>query len=117
MNILCIIFCISILISFIILGLSLYISKKIKHDHEKMSSFECGFDSLSSRRIPFSIKFFLISILFLVFDVELAILIPLIKRLMITKLLSWLLTRLFLVTILLVGLYYEWSEGVLNWKK
>lgn len=78
---------------------------KMKRRHEKGSPFECGFDSSGVCRVPFCIKFFLICIIFLVFDVEVSLVFPIIYR--IYQVLSFLI-------ILLGGLVFEWAYGGLN---
>nr|AVK79285.1 NADH dehydrogenase subunit 3 [Pionus chalcopterus chalcopterus] len=82
---------------------------------EKLSPYECGFDPLGSARLPFSIRFFLVAILFLLFDLEIALLLPLpwatqLKHPTIT--LIWTSTIILLLTL---GLIYEWVQGGLEW--
>jgi NADH-ubiquinone oxidoreductase chain 3 len=70
-------FFISVLIRTLLIILSALFSKKTILDREKVSPFECGFDPKNTSRIPFSIRFFLIAIVFLIFDIEISILLPL----------------------------------------
>nr|YP_009995408.1 NADH dehydrogenase subunit 3 [Ochthebius lividipennis]QNP09824.1 NADH dehydrogenase subunit 3 [Ochthebius lividipennis] len=91
------------------------LSKKTFMDREKASPFECGFDPKSAARIPFSIQFFLIAVIFLIFDVEITLLIPLIITMKITNLIMYMMISMFFFLILLIGLYHEWNQGALNW--
>nr|ALO76906.1 NADH deshydrogenase subunit 3 [Trixagus sp. TRI01] len=103
------------LISVIIMLMANLISKKKINDREKMSPFECGFDPKSSARIPFSMHFFLIAILFLIFDVEITIIMPFIKiNILNISLIST--TIISILSIMLIGLLHEWKQGALNWK-
>nr|ANJ70452.1 NADH dehydrogenase subunit 3 [Hydrochus sp. BMNH1425167] len=103
------------LISFIVMMLASILSKKSFIDREKSSPFECGFDPKSSPRLPFSLQFFLIAMIFLIFDVEITLLIPLILTMKITNMLNYSIITIFFLMILLTGLYHEWNQGALNW--
>jgi len=84
-------------------------------DREKSSPFECGFDPKNTARIPFSLRFFLLALIFIVFDIEIVLLIPLpiLARSLPTT--SVIITRIIFLTILLIGLFHEWNEGSLDW--
>nr|YP_009688041.1 NADH dehydrogenase subunit 3 [Arnoglossus tenuis]AKA95096.1 NADH dehydrogenase subunit 3 [Arnoglossus tenuis] len=84
-------------------------------DHEKLSPYECGFDPIGSARLPFSLRFFLVAILFLLFDLEIALLLPLPWGDQLTSpttTFSWTAGVLVLLTL---GLVYEWVQGGLEW--
>ena len=87
---------------------------KRKPDKKKKSPYECGFDPIKSARLPFSFRFFLIAILFLIFDLEIALLFPLVpatrKKIRNLNIFS----NIFII-ILTVGLAYEWKQGGLEW--
>nr|YP_010925944.1 NADH dehydrogenase subunit 3 [Thelaira chrysopruinosa]WKF19265.1 NADH dehydrogenase subunit 3 [Thelaira chrysopruinosa] len=104
-----------LLISMLIMFLASIISKKTINDREKNSPFECGFDPKSSSRIPFSLRFFLITIIFLIFDVEIALILPIIIIMKYSNLITWTITSMLFIMILLIGLYHEWNQGMLNW--
>nr|UKE80206.1 NADH dehydrogenase subunit 3 [Zonitis atripennis] len=103
------------LITMIMLTIVSFISKKSCVDREKSSPFECGFDPASSARLPFSLHFFLIAVIFLIFDVEITLLFPLIKSLTLTNILNYLIILIGFIIILLIGLFHEWKQGALNW--
>nr|QIJ99772.1 NADH dehydrogenase subunit 3 [Caenis sp. JYZ-2020] len=103
------------IIVMIVMFLASILSKKSTIDREKASPFECGFDPKSSSRLPFSLRFFLIAVIFLIFDVEIALLLPAAITLFYSDLISWMLICSIFLVILLIGLYHEWNQGALNW--
>nr|ART66023.1 NADH dehydrogenase subunit 3 [Polycheles coccifer] len=102
-------------LSLLIMILSSLLAKKTISDLEKNSPFECGFDPKNSARLPFSLRFFLIAVIFLIFDVEITLLLPLTTILQMANIFSWCFTGLCFLFILLIGLYYEWQSGALDW--
>nr|URH16729.1 NADH dehydrogenase subunit 3 [Dentispicotermes sp. n. 2 SH-2021a] len=103
------------LLSFVIMMLASLISKKINEDREKSSPFECGFDPKNSARLPFSSRFFLIAVIFMIFDVEIALLLPMPVTMATSNMKSWLIISSVFLLILIVGLYHEWNQGSLEW--
>nr|YP_010515086.1 NADH dehydrogenase subunit 3 [Narcine timlei]UXL87072.1 NADH dehydrogenase subunit 3 [Narcine timlei] len=87
----------------------------LKADNEKLSPFECGFDPLGNARLPFSIRFFLIAILFMLFDLEIALLLPLPWADQLNKPLITILWTTIIIILLTLGLIYEWLQGGLEW--
>nr|UBD07284.1 NADH dehydrogenase subunit 3 [Synapturanus sp. AF238] len=89
----------------------------MKPDSEKLSPYECGFNPIASARLPYSMRFFLVAILFLLFDLEIALLLPSpwasqFESPVIT--IFWVTIILLLLTL---GLVYEWLSGGLEWAK
>nr|YP_009754809.1 NADH dehydrogenase subunit 3 [Lissonycteris angolensis]QIP52883.1 NADH dehydrogenase subunit 3 [Lissonycteris angolensis] len=82
---------------------------------EKSSPYECGFDPMGSARLPFSMKFFLVAITFLLFDLEIALLLPLPWASQTSNLNVMLIMSLTLISLLAVSLAYEWSHKGLEW--
>nr|ALO77016.1 NADH deshydrogenase subunit 3 [Mordellidae sp. GENSP02] len=108
----------SITISFIlalVVTLINLISKKTFTDREKSSPFECGFDPKSLARLPFSLQFFLIAVIFLIFDVEITLLLPMIISLKHVNILNFSYIFIFFILVLLAGLYHEWNQNALTW--
>nr|UBU97887.1 NADH dehydrogenase subunit 3 [Myrmecophilus kubotai] len=91
------------------------VSNKTQKNREKASPFECGFSPLKSARTPFSLQFFMIAVIFLIFDVEIALLMPLIPIMEICNLKPWFILSVSFILILLLGLYHEWNQGALEW--
>ena|SRR5215469_705263 len=102
-----------IIISIIIIFINFLISKKILLNREKISPFECGFDPISSNHIPFRIQFFIISLIFLIFDIEITLLIPLIYLSINNNIYIIFYSFVFLV-ILILGLYIEYIENSID---
>nr|CCI69465.1 NADH dehydrogenase subunit 3 [Metacrangonyx panousei] len=108
-------FIILIILSNIIYIVANFLGKKMKKERSKNSPFECGFDPFKKARTAFSIRFFLISIIFLIFDIEIVILLP-VGLLMNYYLNSYFsLITTIIIIILVVGLVHEWNQGALNW--
>nr|YP_010726197.1 NADH dehydrogenase subunit 3 [Neodiprion huizeensis]WDY84633.1 NADH dehydrogenase subunit 3 [Neodiprion huizeensis] len=107
-----------LMISFMVMmmmTISLNLSKKTTYELEKNSPFECGFDPKGSPRLSFSIRFFLIAVIFLIFDVEVTLMLPMMMTLSISNLKIWLFMVNYFILILMFGMYYEWKFGALNW--
>nr|WGO58204.1 NADH dehydrogenase subunit 3 [Allacta transversa] len=103
------------LISSLIMLMTTLMSKKMIKDREKSTPFECGFDPKCSARIPFSLRFFLIAVIFLIFDVEIALLLPMMTIMYYSNMKNWMITSTIFMMILLIGLYHEWNQGSLEW--
>nr|YP_009139062.1 NADH dehydrogenase subunit 3 [Polydactylus sextarius]AKE49777.1 NADH dehydrogenase subunit 3 [Polydactylus sextarius]UAD89988.1 NADH dehydrogenase subunit 3 [Polydactylus sextarius] len=114
MNLLMTIIVICTLLSAVLATVSFWLPQ-MSPDHEKLSPYECGFDPLGSARLPFSLRFFLVAILFLLFDLEIALLLPLpwgVQLIFPTTTFLWASAVLILLTL---GLVYEWLQGGLEW--
>jgi NADH-quinone oxidoreductase subunit A len=103
----------SLIISFIVFFLS-YILAIQHYDAEKLSAYECGFQPFEDARNKFDIKFYLVAILFIIFDLEVSYLFPwsIYLRDLGFSSFWWMFSFLFLLT---VGFIYEWLKGALSW--
>ena len=110
-----------ILFLVIALGLSVlfivlnFILSPKKPDPEKLSAYECGFEAFDDSRIEFDVRFYLVAILFIIFDLEIAFLFPWAITLGNIGLLGFCSMMIFLF-ILTVGFIYEWKKGALDWE-
>ncbi|MBO6482212.1 MAG: NADH-quinone oxidoreductase subunit A [Pelagibacteraceae bacterium] len=84
-------------------------------DPEKLSTYECGFEAFDNSRIEFDIRFYLVAILFIIFDLEIAFLFPWAISLGNIGLLGFFSMMIFL-SILTIGFIYEWKKGALEWE-
>nr|AZZ89042.1 NADH dehydrogenase subunit 3 [Achilidae gen. 1 sp. n. 1 SX-2018] len=104
------------MIMLMMLTMTSLISKKNKMSREKNKPFECGFSNISSARMPFSTHFFLIAMMFLIFDIEISMILPMYSTKMI-KMDEWMYTSMTIIMILMAGLIHEWNNGMLEWSK
>nr|QAX91044.1 NADH dehydrogenase subunit 3 [Schedorhinotermes sp. 4 MW-2019]QAX91083.1 NADH dehydrogenase subunit 3 [Schedorhinotermes sp. 8 MW-2019] len=107
----------TITITTILMIMATLVSKKTNKDREKSSPFECGFDPKNSARLPFSSRFFLIAVIFMIFDVEIALLLPMPITMTSSNTWSWMTISWAFLMILIIGLYHEWNQGSLEWSK
>ena len=107
-------FGLSLGLSLLLLGLSFVFSTQ-KADPEKLSAYECGFDPFDDARGRFDIRFYLVAILFIIFDLEVSYLFPWAMVLRQLNLFGfW--TMIVFLLILTVGFVYEWQKGALDWE-
>jgi NADH:ubiquinone oxidoreductase subunit 3 (subunit A) len=104
----------SIILAFVIIFLS-YIFSTSAPDSEKMSAYECGFDPYEDARNMFDVRFYLVSILFIIFDLEAVFFFPWCVSLSFLNIESvW--TMLDFILELLIGYIYAWEAGALDWE-
>ena len=109
-----ILFCFSIFLASLILFLSYRLSV-YNPDTEKVSAYECGFDPYEDARNVFDVRFYLVAILFIIFDLEIAFLFPWAISLGNIGILGFSSMMIFLF-ILTIGFIYEWKKGALDWE-
>ncbi len=110
---------------FIFLGISLVLSAIImilpqifaykKDNKDKLKGYECGFEPFDEARSKFDIRFYLIAMLFIIFDLEIAFLIPWALNLSKIGIFGFY-SMMFFLVVLIVGFIYEWKKGALEWE-
>ena len=110
--ILFLILAIGISFAFIVIN---YLASPKNPDPEKLSAYECGFEPFSDSRMEFDIRFYLVAILFIIFDLEIAFLFPWAISLGQIGLFGFISMMIFLF-ILTIGFIYEWKKGALDWE-
>jgi len=86
-----------------------------KPDPEKLSAYECGFNAFDDARMKFDVRFYLVSILFIIFDLEVAFLFPWIFQVAEGNVMAFWSMMAFL-GVLTIGFIYEWRRGALEWQ-
>tara|TARA_B100001057_G_scaffold145053_1_gene144979 strand:+ start:127 stop:495 length:369 start_codon:yes stop_codon:yes gene_type:complete len=99
-------------IGFIIIN---FISSPSNPDPEKLSAYECGFDAFDDSRMEFDVRFYLVAILFIIFDLEIAFLFPWAITLGKIGIFGFWSMMIFLA-VLTIGFIYEWKKGALEWE-
>nr|YP_009647125.1 NADH dehydrogenase subunit 3 [Chloropicon maureeniae]QBX98808.1 NADH dehydrogenase subunit 3 [Chloropicon maureeniae] len=105
---------ISMAISLLLVGLPFLVATQ-KPDPEKISAYECGFDPFEDARGRFDIRFYLVAILFIIFDLEVSFLFPWAVTLSEIQFFGFWTMMVFLL-VLTLGFVYEWKKGALEWE-
>ena len=107
-------FVVAIVMAVIFIGLPILVVEQ-KPDAEKNSAYECGFEAFDTSRKPFDVRFYLVAILFIIFDLEVAFLFPWAVSLKEIGVYGFVSMMIFL-GVLTVGFIYEWKKGALEWE-
>jgi len=107
-------FAIAIAMSVMMIMASIIIGRQ-KPDVEKLSAYECGFEAFEDARVKFDVRFYLVAILFIIFDLEIAFLFPWAVSLGEIGVFGFWSMMLFL-GVLTIGFIYEWKKGALEWE-
>jgi NADH-quinone oxidoreductase subunit A len=98
----------------VLLGLGFVLAPR-RPDAEKSSPYECGFEAFEDSRMKFDVRYYLVAILFIIFDLEIAFLFP--WAVALNKIgMAGFLAMLAFLSILVVGFIYEWKRGALEWE-
>nr|YP_009378640.1 NADH dehydrogenase subunit 3 [Pseudunio marocanus]ARH56124.1 NADH dehydrogenase subunit 3 [Pseudunio marocanus] len=108
---------VSVTLCLILLFIGFILGVSVFSGREKSSPFECGFDPMGSSRVPFSLRFFLLAVIFVVFDVEIVLLFPAVMGIGG----GWIwfggyFVLIMFLVILFLGVVHEWREGSLEWE-
>ncbi len=107
-------FSVAVALSLVIITLPKLLARNIPQ-RDKLKSYECGFDAFGDARSKFDVRFYLVAILFIIFDLEIMFLIPWAVSLGKIGLLGFWSMMLFLF-VLIIGFAYEWKKGALEWE-
>jgi NADH-quinone oxidoreductase subunit A len=98
----------------VVIGLGFVLGPR-RYDSEKLSPYECGFEAFEDSRMKFDVRYYLVAILFIIFDLEIAFLFPWAIVLNQIGLFGFAAMAIFL-GILVIGFIYEWKKGALEWE-
>lgn len=104
----------AIILAIVLFAIS-YLGVLRKYDIEKISAYECGFEPFEDTRSKFDVKFYLVAILFIIFDLEIIYLFPWSVALSRIDLFGFFVMMIFLA-VLTIGFIYEWRKGALDWE-
>ena len=109
---------IGMILGFVLIALGLVLAQLMGHarpDSEKQSPYECGFEAFEDARMKFDVRYYLVAILFIIFDLEIAFLFPWAVALEKIGMAGFWAMMIFLL-VLVVGFIYEWRKGALEWE-
>ena len=105
---------VAVIVGVVMEGLGFVLGPR-RPDSEKLSPYECGFEAFEDARMKFDVRFYLVAILFIIFDLEIAFLFPWAVVLDQIGMVGFLAMMVFL-GILVIGFIYEWKKGALEWE-
>ncbi len=105
---------VSLFLGVLLLSINRFLSPN-RPDSEKLSPYECGFDAFEDSRMKFDVRYYLVAILFIIFDLEIAFLFPWAVALNEIGMAGFIAMMVFLA-VLVVGFIYEWKKGALEWE-
>lgn len=111
---------VSLAMAVITLGIGMLVGPR-RPDSEKLSPYECGFEAFEDARMKFDVRYYLIAIIFILFDLEIAFLLPwatIFKEMVQVDAIKWFgfIEMMIFIVILLVGYIYAWVKGALEWE-
>ena len=104
---------VALVLGSVLIGAGFFLGPR-RPDSEKLSAYECGFEPFEDTRARFDVRYYLVAILFIVFDLEIAFLFPWAVTMTETGTLGLVAMGIFLL-ILVIGFIYEWKKGALEW--
>lgn len=114
MEVIALVILLAIVVPIGLLILLFFVSSRTLRVRDDRTPFECGFDPKRMARVPFSLRFFLLAVIFLIFDVEVALLFPLCYSIYLSNKFLVFILRFLFIFIVGIGLFLEWGGGALD---